>query len=135
MTNQSLDSVSSSCSRSFSNMREWSIKVGTLHVRGHNVRTHSTLESQRIMRDGSLCVGLRIRRLKSLQDKVAKQRDPRQVIAAMVGQPQRAASNLEVSSEGNALPTANAWTRQFWGDVQALFQQEEGGELESELEG
>eukprot|EP00959_Pyramimonas_sp_CCMP1952_P208909 4369769-Pyramimonas_sp.AAC.2 len=77
------------------------------------------------MKFGGLFVELRIRRLKWLQDIVAKQRGHRQVIAALVGQAQREAAHFEVSTDGEVLPTAHAWTKQFWADVQALLEIDE----------
>eukprot|EP00959_Pyramimonas_sp_CCMP1952_P184958 3867344-Pyramimonas_sp.AAC.1 len=71
------------------------------------------------MKFGSVFVDLRVRILQWLQDTVANRRGHRQVTAALAGQAQRESANLEVSSDGEALPTASAWTKQFWADVPA----------------
>eukprot|EP00959_Pyramimonas_sp_CCMP1952_P268394 5611731-Pyramimonas_sp.AAC.1 len=89
------------------------------HRSERRVRAPSNREVQRLMKFGSLLVELRVRRLKWLQDIVVKQREHRQVIAALVGQAQWEAANFEVSSDGEALPAAHARTKQFWADVQA----------------
>eukprot|EP00959_Pyramimonas_sp_CCMP1952_P056122 1172124-Pyramimonas_sp.AAC.1 len=51
---------------------------------------------------------------------VAHQQAHEQAIAALVGQAECEQQNLDVDANGIVLPTANAWLKQLWQDLEAL---------------
>ena len=72
---------------------------------------------------------MRIRRLKLLQDITWHQEAHEQVIAALVGRAFCEYAPLDIGPQGQVLPTANPWLKQFWQDTQALDGTTEGPEL------